>query len=198
MRWLFGENPDIHTFGNRPPAGKRKPRTPWELPEEYNSIGEEEEMGLKRKQMIMRQKASFEHQLQARLSFLSGKGINPPKADKDTLVRKLKADIRAVNGRLRLIAANEKRTEEMAKIKADRAAAPRTEQEGGKGEKSKKAPEEGKGKKIKAEMKTAPPKAPEGGKSQKTAGSPEDGKATKKTKVEEARKEPAGPVKAEE
>ena len=135
-------------------------------------------MGLKRKQMIMRQKADFEQKLKDRLSFLSGKGIVSPKADKDTLVRKLKANIRAMNKRLRLIADDEKRTEEMAKIKAERAAAPLKEQEGGKAEKPKKAPEEGKRKKIKADKKEAPPKAPEGGKSQKTTESPEEGKAT--------------------
>ena len=154
-------------------------------------------MGLKREQMLMRQKAYFEHNLQDRLSFLSGKGINSSKADKDTLVRKWQADIRAVNKRLRLIADNEKRTEEMAKIKAERAAAPRKEQEGGKGEKPKKAAEEGKGKMIKAEKKTAPPKASEGGKSQKTTESPEEGLATMKKKVEETKEEPAGQVKAD-
>ncbi len=154
-------------------------------------------MGLKRKQMPMRQKAYFEQKLQDRLSFLSGKGIKSPQADKDTLVRKLQAKIRAVNNRLRLIADDEKRTEEMAKIKAERAAAPQKEQEGGKGGKPKKAPEEGKGKKIKAEKKAAPPKAPEGGKSQKTTESSEEGKATMKKKEEETREEPAGQVKAE-
>lgn len=126
-------------------------------------------MGLKRKQMQMRQKAYFEQKLQNRLSFLSEKEIEAPKIDKDPLVRKLQANIRAVNNRLRLIADNEKRTEEMAKIKADRAAAPPKEQEGGKVEKPKKAPEEGKEKKIKGEKKAAPPKAQEGGKSQKAA-----------------------------
>jgi hypothetical protein len=154
-------------------------------------------MELKRKQMLMRQKAYFEYELQDRLSSLSGKGIKSPKADKDTLVRKLQANIRAVNKRLRLIADNEKRTEEMAKIKAERAAAPQKKQEDGKGEKPKKAPEEGRGKKIKAEKKAAPPKTPEGGKSQKTTESPEEGKATMKKKVEETREEPAGQVKAD-
>jgi hypothetical protein len=111
-------------------------------------------MGLKRKQMLMQQKADFEHKLQDRLSFLSGKGIKSPKADKDTLVRKLQANIRAVNNRLRLIADNEKRTEEMAKLKAERAAAPQKEQEGGKGGKPKKAPEEGKATMKKKEEET--------------------------------------------
>jgi len=143
-------------------------------------------MGLQRKQMLLRQIARFEHTLQERLSFLSGKGIKSPKADKDTIVRKMQADLRAVNKRLRAIAASEKRTEEMAKIKAERAAAPKQEQEGGKGEKPKKAAEEGKGKKIKAEKKAAPPKAPEGGKAPTTAESPEEGKAKTKKKAEEA------------
>jgi len=126
-------------------------------------------MGLKWKQIQMRQKAYVEQKLQNRLSFLSGKEIEAPKIDKDPLVRKLQANIRALNKRLRLIADHEKRTEEMAKIKADRAAAPPKEQEGGKVGKPKKAPEEGKEKKIKGEKKAAPPKAQEGGKSQKAA-----------------------------
>jgi hypothetical protein len=133
-------------------------------------------MGLKRKQMQMRQKAYFEQKLRNRLYFLSGKGIEAPKIDKDPLVRKLQANIRAVNNRLRLIADNEKRTEEIAKIKAERAAAPAKKQEGGKVEKLKKAPEEGKEKKIKGEKKAAPPKAQEGGKSQKAAEASEEDK----------------------
>jgi hypothetical protein len=133
-------------------------------------------MGLKRKQMQIRQKAYFEQKLKDRLSFLSEKAIVSPKADKDTLVRKLKANIKAVNKRLRLISDNEKRTEEMAKIKAERAAAALKEQESGKVEKPRKAPEEGKGKKIKGERKAAPPNAEEGGKSQKTEEALEEGK----------------------
>ncbi len=152
-------------------------------------------MGSERKRMIMRQKASFENELQDRLLFLSGKGIESPKADKDTLVRKLQADIRSANSRLRLIADNEKRTEEMAKIKADRAAAPQKELEVGKGEKPKKGPEEGKGKKIKPEKKAVPPKAPEGGINEKTTESPQAGKATTKRKGEETGEQPAGQAK---
>ncbi|MHB8053803.1 MAG: hypothetical protein ACYDH3_00915 [Candidatus Aminicenantales bacterium] len=128
-------------------------------------------MESKRKQIHMRQKALFEQKLKDRLSFLAGKGIKSPKADRDTLARKWKADLKAVNKRLSLMAEHEKRSEEMAKIKAERAAAPRVEEapkkekERGKGEKPKKAPEEGKEKKVKAEKKAAPPKAPEGVKS---------------------------------
>jgi hypothetical protein len=130
-----------------------------------------------RKQLHLQQKAHVEQQLKDRLSFLAGKGIEPPKARKDTLVRKLKANIRAVNYRLNLIAANEKRTEEMAKIKAEKAAALLKEREGGHVEKPKKAPEAVKVKKIKPEKKAGPPKAPEGGQGQTPAPSPEEAKA---------------------
>jgi hypothetical protein len=149
-------------------------------------------MGLKSKQIHVRQKESFEQQLQNRMSYLSAKGVESSRADKDPHVRKIKADIRAVNNRLRLIAENEKRTAEMAKIKAERAAAPPKEKESGKAEKSKKAPGEAKGKKIKAEKKAAPAKAPEGGKNQKPAESSPESKPPIKKKTEETREEPAG------
>lgn len=116
-------------------------------------------MGIMRKQMLAKQRASFELTLQERLSYLSGKGIPSSKADKDTIVRKLKADIRAVNKRLKTIADNDKRTEEMARIKAERSAAPK-DREAGKGDKPMKAAkEEGKGKKVKTEGGKSPKKA---------------------------------------
>ena len=130
-------------------------------------------MGLKQKQLQIRQKEYFEHHLKNRLSFLAGKKVGAAEVDKDPLVKNLRAQIRAVNNRLRLLAENEKRTAEMAKIKADRAAAPPKEQEGGKVEKPKKAPEEGKAKKVKPEKKAAPPKEKEGVKEQKPAASPQ-------------------------
>jgi len=133
-------------------------------------------MSLKRKQMQMRQKASFEQELQNRMLFLSEKGIESRKADKDPLVKKIKAHIKAVNGRLRVLADYEKKTEETAKIKAERAAAPLKEQQGGKVEKPKKAPEEGKGKKVKTEKKATPQNAQEGDHSPKAAEAPEEGK----------------------
>ena len=154
-------------------------------------------MGFMRKQMLIQQRASFERTLQERRTFLSEKGIEPPKADKDTLVRKLRADIKAVNRRLRFIADNEKRTEEMAMIKAERAASPQKQQEGGKGEKSKKASDEIKRKKAGVEKKAAPPKAPEGSKSVITPASPEKGKATAKKTAEETGEKPADRAKAD-
>ena len=145
-------------------------------------------MGLKRKQIVMRQKATFEQELKDRLSSLSGKGIKSPQVDKDALVKKLKADIKASNRRLRRIAENEKRTEEMAKIKAEKAVAPKKEQEGAQAGKAKATTQEGKAKK---------PKAPEGAKSQKKAESSGEAKNKPAKKVEEKTEEPAGPAKAD-
>ena len=154
-------------------------------------------MESKRKKMLMRQMAYYEHELQERQSFLSGREIPSPKPDKDTLVRKLRAKIKAMKKRLRPIDDNEKKMEEIAKIKAEKAIALQKEKETGKGEKPKKAPPEAKGKKIKGEKKPAPSKAPEGDKSQKPAESSEEGKPTKKKKGEETREEPASPAKAD-
>jgi len=116
-------------------------------------------MGSMRKQMLLKQRASFEQTLRERLSFLSGKGIQEAKVDKDTIVRKLKADIRAVNNRLKTVAENEKRTEEMARIKAERAALPRDQEASKGGKPMKAAKEEGKGKKMKTEGGKSPKKA---------------------------------------
>lgn len=138
-------------------------------------------MGLMRKEFLMRQKSSREQELKDRLSLLSDKGVNPPKADKDPLVKKLKADIRDSKRRLARIAEIDKRTQEMARIKAEKAAAPKKEEEGAKAPKAKAAPQEGKAKK---------PKAPEGGKPAKKAESPEGGKAPAPKKAEKPKEEP--------
>ena len=81
-------------------------------------------MGFMRKQMLLQQRASFEQTLQERMSSLSKKGIQPPKTDKDPIVKKLKADIKAVNKRLRAVAENDKKTEENTKRKADQGRRP--------------------------------------------------------------------------
>jgi hypothetical protein len=154
-------------------------------------------MSLRRKQMQLGQKAYFEQKLQDRLAVLSGKGIVPPRTDKDPLVKKWKANVRAMNRRLKLIAENEKITEDMAKLKADRAAGllKEKEQEGVKAEKPKKTSEEGKDKKPKAEKKPGAPKAGEGGKGQKPAESSDEHKTPMKKKAAEKKEEPEGPAK---
>jgi hypothetical protein len=126
-------------------------------------------MSLKKKQIIAQQKAEFEAQLAKRLVYLAGKGIEGKKALKDTISRKLKADIKAMNGRLKFFTDNEKITEDMAKVKAERLAAPKEKgpakeekaEKAAKGEKPKKGGEEGKEKKPKGEKKPAAPKAKE-------------------------------------
>ncbi|MCX6561902.1 MAG: hypothetical protein NTZ26_15515 [Candidatus Aminicenantes bacterium] len=118
-------------------------------------------MGLKRKEMIMQQKAYFEAKLQERKTVVAAKGLEGRKAEKDTLVRKFKANLKAVNGRLKAIENHEKITADAAKVKADRLAAPVKEEkkEAPKAEKPKKGGDEAKEKKPKPEKKAAAPKA---------------------------------------
>jgi hypothetical protein len=97
-------------------------------------------------------------------------GIESPKIDKDVIVKKLRADINAVNTRLKRIADIEKKTEELARIKAEKKAAPREDQESGKDKKSKEVPAEGK------EKAAAPKKDQEGGKVKKSKEAPAEGK----------------------
>ncbi len=137
-------------------------------------------MGLKRKQIVMRQKDAFEQELKDRLSFLAQKGIKGRQVDRDPIVKRLKADVKASKKRLAKIADLDKRTEDMIRIKAEKAAAPKKEQ-AGKAEKAKAASQEGKAKKQKP--------AAEGAKVPKKAESPAEPKAPKK-KAEEAKEEP--------
>jgi hypothetical protein len=136
-------------------------------------------MGSKHKQSRMEQKASFERKLEDRLSYLSKKGIESPKIGKDIIVKKLRADVNAVNTRLKWIADNEKKTEELAKIKAEKTAAPREDQEGGKDKKSKEAPAVGK---EKAAAPKKDQKDQEDGKVKKSKEAPAEGKEKKKKK----------------
>jgi hypothetical protein len=111
----------------------------------------EKNMGSKHKKTQAEQKANFDRKLEARLSFLSEKGIESSMIKKDPVVKKLQARVKEVKARLKTIASHEKRTEELAKMKAEKAAAPRKEKEGDKGKKTKETPKEGKGKKKKKE-----------------------------------------------
>jgi hypothetical protein len=133
-------------------------------------------MSLKRKQMLLGQKEHFEQKLKDRKTALSGKGIESARVEKDPIVRKLRANVNAMNNRLKAIAASEKITADMAKLKADRAAAVLQEKEETKAEKPRKAAEPAKEKKPKAEKKPAPERAPEGGKAPEAADAPEGGK----------------------
>ena len=136
-------------------------------------------MSLRRKEIVARQKASFEQKLKDRLAFLAGKGTKAPQTDRDPIVKNLKADIKASKKRLARIAELEKRTEEMARTKAEKAAAPKKEEQP-KGAKPKAAPKEGKPKKEKPE------------------GSKAAGKPAAPKKAEEAKEAPKPPAKAAE
>ncbi|MGD0274735.1 MAG: hypothetical protein ABSB79_01565 [Syntrophales bacterium] len=108
-------------------------------------------MGSKRKQALTGQKESFERKLKARLAFLSEKGIESRKIDRDTIAKKWRANIAAINARLKAIDTNEKKIEELARMKVEKAAAPRKEPEVIKEKKVKEPPVEGKEKKKKKE-----------------------------------------------
>ncbi len=136
-------------------------------------------MSVRRKDIVAAQKASFEAQLKARLAKLAEKGIKSPQTDRDTIVKKLKAEIKASVRRLARINELDKRTQEMARIKAEKAAAPKTE-ETAKAPKGKPAAQEGKPKKAKSgEGAKGEPKPP-------------------KKKPEEAKEAPAAPPKTGE
>ncbi|MCK9195353.1 MAG: hypothetical protein M0P16_00045 [Syntrophales bacterium] len=106
-------------------------------------------MGSKQKQAQIGQKESFERKLKNRLTLLSEEGIESRKIDKDVLVKKLRANVEAINTRLKAIDANEKKNEELVRMKLEKAEAPRKEPEGIKEKKVKEAPVEVKEKKKK-------------------------------------------------
>jgi hypothetical protein len=106
-------------------------------------------MGSNRKQTQIERKAYFERQLKGRLSFLSEKGIESARIAKDAIFKNLRANVEAINARLKTIARIEEKTEELAKAKAEKAAAPQKDSEGRKEKKAKGTPVEGKEKKKK-------------------------------------------------
>ena len=121
-------------------------------------------MASKLKETQLRRKEQYERKLKNRLAILSEKKIDPARADKDPLVKNLRANIDATDARLKAIAKIEQRTAELAKIKADKAeqaaalrkapeAGKEKEKEKGKDKEAKKAPAEGKEKKKKKEAK---------------------------------------------
>ncbi len=75
----------------------------------------------------LRQKAEWEGKLKKRLALLGAKGLDEKKIARDVGVKELKAKIKESQVRLRAIDANEKRTAELATIKAERLAKPKEE-----------------------------------------------------------------------
>ncbi len=75
----------------------------------------------------LKQKAEWEVKLQKRLALLGEKGFDEQKISRDVGVKELKAKIKESQVRVRAIDAKDKRTEELAAIKAERLAKPKEE-----------------------------------------------------------------------
>ncbi len=84
-------------------------------------------MPSKSKAARLNQKDYLENKLEKRLTVLGEKGLKPGEISKDVNVRGIRAQIRKTNERLNAISALEKKVEEMAKIKAEKAAVPKEE-----------------------------------------------------------------------
>ncbi len=80
-----------------------------------------------RREARLKQKALWEQKLQKRLALLNAKGLDDKKIALDVDVKALKAKLKESDRRLRAIDANEKRTTELAAIKAERLAQPKEE-----------------------------------------------------------------------
>ena len=108
-----------------------------------------------RRDTRLRQKAEWEGKLQKRLALLGAKGFDAQKIARDVGVKELKAKIKESQVRLRAIDANEKRTAELAAIKAERLAKPK--EEAPKPKKKEEPPPETKPKKKKKKEEGAQP-----------------------------------------
>ena len=84
-------------------------------------------MASKSNETRLKQKAALEAKLQKRLALLAEKGQDEKKIARDVLVKELKASLKQAEVRLRAIAANVKRTADLAAMKAERLAKPKEE-----------------------------------------------------------------------
>ncbi|MBN2437767.1 MAG: hypothetical protein JXL20_04120 [Deltaproteobacteria bacterium] len=75
----------------------------------------------------LKQKAVLEAKLKKRQSLLAEKGLDEKKIARDVLVKALKAELKKTAVQLRAIDAHQKRTEDLAAMKAERLAKPREE-----------------------------------------------------------------------
>ena len=105
-------------------------------------------MSLKAKIYVENQKKTADGKLAARLGFLNEKGLGGGVIQRDSMIRKLKAEVRKANYRLACIAAQEK-------VNAERVAAKKGLREMPPAEPVKEVP----GKKGKKEKKKEPPPA---------------------------------------
>jgi hypothetical protein len=87
----------------------------------------EKTMASESKETRLKQKATLEAKLQKRLALLAEKGLDEKKIARNVLVKQLKAKLKKTAVRLRAIAANVKRTADLAAMKAERLAKPKEE-----------------------------------------------------------------------
>ena len=93
-------------------------------------------MASESKETRLKQKATLEAMLQKRQALLAEKGLDEKAIARDVSIKELKAKLKETATRLRAIAANVQRTEDLAAAKAERLAKPKEE-----APKAKKAPE---------------------------------------------------------
>lgn len=101
----------------------------------------------------LKQKAEWEVKLKKRLALLGEKGFDEKKIARDVGVKELKAKLKESQVRLRAIDANEKRTADLAAMKAERLAKPKDETP--KAKKAEEPPPEAKPKKKKKKAEEA-------------------------------------------
>jgi hypothetical protein len=82
-------------------------------------------MASKDKESRLAQMNYWEEQLKLRFAQLAEKDIAPEKAAKDSEIKKIRAKMRDTRDRLAVIVEKEKKVEEMAKAKAEKAAKPK-------------------------------------------------------------------------
>jgi hypothetical protein len=91
-------------------------------------------MASKDKESRLGQMSYWEEQLNQRLALLTEKGVASEKIAKDTEIKKIRAKIRDTRDRIAAIEKKEKKLEEMAKTKAEKAAMPKKSKKKKKGE----------------------------------------------------------------
>jgi len=82
-------------------------------------------MASKDKESRLAQMSYWEEQLKLRLAQLAEKDIAPEKAAKDSEIKKIRAKMRDTRDRIAVIVEKEKKVEEMAKARAEKAAKPK-------------------------------------------------------------------------
>jgi hypothetical protein len=119
------------------------------------------QMPSKTRQTNLEQKTYWENRLSQRRSYLADQGVEKEGISKDSAVKMMRAKLRELGGRIAAIDALEKRTEELAAMKAEKLAAPKKEK--GKKAEAAEAPTVSKRQQKKSKKKEAAPKPAEGG-----------------------------------